>query len=281
MPISDHPASFLSPNPAAVPLILGHRGASQGPGSGPENTLLALTRALHQGADGVELDVMRCGSGEVVVVHDETLSRVARGQSGADCRVRQTPLAKLRRFDLGEGQRLPTLDEVLQSLGERPLINIELKTQEVSNLPSARRYLQDDGLAQAVADVLARHGRLNRNGRTLLSSFDPFLLFRANQACKGQVPLGHLFHARQSAVLRNLYRMPGLLFALDAVHPEAKLLDAQAVRAYRRKGLRIHTWTVDCPWEIAAVATLGVDCIITNRPKEALDSLRAFLGPVL
>src|SRR5690242_9583382 len=54
-------------------LVLGHRGASA---EAPENTLAAFRLALAQGADGVELDVWRCASGEVVVAHDEDLVRV-------------------------------------------------------------------------------------------------------------------------------------------------------------------------------------------------------------
>lgn len=55
-------------------LLLAHRGASA---DAPENTLAAFQEAVAQGADGVELDAMVCGSGEVVVCHDETLERLA------------------------------------------------------------------------------------------------------------------------------------------------------------------------------------------------------------
>ena len=67
-------------------LLLAHRGASA---DAPENTLTAFAEAARQGADGVELDVMLCASGELVVCHDEKLDRLA----GLPWRVQATPLA--------------------------------------------------------------------------------------------------------------------------------------------------------------------------------------------
>ena len=76
------------------PIILGHRGASA---DAPENTLAAFRLAIEQGADGIELDVWRCGSGEVVVHHDADTSRTA----GMARRVSSTSWAELRCLDVG------------------------------------------------------------------------------------------------------------------------------------------------------------------------------------
>src|SRR5689334_24385700 len=91
-------------------LVLGHRGASA---EAPENTLAAFRLALAQGADGVELDVWRCATGEVVVFHDGDLRRIA----GSPLRVRSATLAALRAADVGahagerfRGQRVPLLE---------------------------------------------------------------------------------------------------------------------------------------------------------------------------
>src|SRR5512146_3337233 len=97
------------------PLVLGHRGASA---EAPENTLAAFRLAMAQGADGVELDVWRCATGEVVVIHDEETRRVA----GVSLRVPDSPLAALRALDVGawkgeafRGERIPLLAEVLEA----------------------------------------------------------------------------------------------------------------------------------------------------------------------
>ena len=55
---------------AGLPLVLGHRGASA---RAPENSVEAFERARADGADGVELDVLQCATGEVVVFHDDDL----------------------------------------------------------------------------------------------------------------------------------------------------------------------------------------------------------------
>src|SRR5688500_1633697 len=106
-------------------LLLAHRGASK---DAPENTLEAFEEGVRQGADGVELDAMVCGSGEVVVCHDERLNRLAR----RDLEVRTTAYWKLRTLDVGsplgfKPARIPLLAEVLRSLPAHFLINIELK----------------------------------------------------------------------------------------------------------------------------------------------------------
>ncbi len=126
--------------PRGRPLVLGHRGASA---DAPENTLVAFLRAVEQRADGVELDVQRCATGELVVIHDEDTRRV----SGEALRVAGAPLAALRALDVGgwrgdafRGERIPLLSEVLEALPEA-IVNVELKGR-------------DPGVAQATAEVL-------------------------------------------------------------------------------------------------------------------------------
>src|SRR5512138_3482216 len=113
-----------APRAPGRPLVLGHRGASA---DAPENTLAAFRLAMAQGADGVELDVWRCATGEVVVTHDEDTRRVA----GASLRVPDAPLAALRALDVGAfagprfgGERMPLLSEVLEAL-PGAVVNVE------------------------------------------------------------------------------------------------------------------------------------------------------------
>ena len=75
------------------PAVIAHRGASA---AAAENSLGALRRAVELGADGVEFDVQRCGSGELVVFHDRTLGRCA----GVPGSIGETPLARLRTLTL-------------------------------------------------------------------------------------------------------------------------------------------------------------------------------------
>jgi len=230
--------------------VIAHRGASE---DAVENTLAAFRLAREQGADGVELDVMRCASGEVVVFHDDDLERLGK-RAGL---VRQTPWAELREIDLGTGpgggERIPLLDDVLEELGPL-LVNVELKSQS---------QLRDDGLAASVAGILARH--VTRT-RALVSSFDPWLLARFRLRAP-DIATGLLFAHDQSLPLRRAWAAP--LLQPTALHPESRLVDARHVADWHARGYAVNVWTVDDPAELRLLAALGVDGLITNRPKFA------------
>lgn len=128
------------------PWVLGHRGA---PLLAPENTLASLSRALELGADGVEYDVRRCGTGEPVLLHDERLERTTDGEGRLD----ETGVLELAPLDAGAwfhkryvGEAVPFLEEALDLVGPRPdarpLHMVELKEpglcEELARLVSAR-----------------------------------------------------------------------------------------------------------------------------------------------
>jgi hypothetical protein len=101
-------------------VIIAHRGASA---VETENTVPAFARARSDGADGVELDVMTCGTGEVVVFHDDDLARLGHRPE----RIADTPFGVLRQVRLASGAAIPTLDEVFEACGPDMLVNVELK----------------------------------------------------------------------------------------------------------------------------------------------------------
>ncbi|NIV29434.1 MAG: glycerophosphodiester phosphodiesterase, partial [Anaerolineae bacterium] len=110
------------------PLNFAHRGASH---QAPENTLAAFLLASELGADGIELDVQLSRDGEIVVIHDFVLDTTTDGAGP----VRERTLAELKELDAGHrfdsayaGQEIPTLQEVIDAVGHRLLLNIELKT---------------------------------------------------------------------------------------------------------------------------------------------------------
>src|SRR5919202_5121590 len=101
--------------------VVGHRGAM---GHCPENTLASFERGLELGADWIELDVHLSRDGALVVIHDETLDRTTNG-SGL---VKDHTLAQLERLDAGGGQRIPTLDEILEwARANGVVLDIEIK----------------------------------------------------------------------------------------------------------------------------------------------------------
>jgi glycerophosphoryl diester phosphodiesterase len=241
------------------PLILGHRGASA---HALENTLEAFALADRMGADGVELDAMRCKTGEIVVFHDDDLARLA----GRPDKIYDLPLAAVREVRLAGGLRIPTLDEVIDVLGPRPLINVELKT------PIARGAPDRSGvrLAEGVARVLARHGN---DARILVSSFNPVCLGRF-RTISPLARTGLLFHADQPRPLREAWAAPAL--RPTALHPDRALCHPAAVARWRSRYL-VHVWTVDDPVELRALAAMGVDGLICNDPASAIRTLGTVL----
>lgn len=240
-----------------APWVLAHRGASR---AAPQNSLAAVRLASSLGADGLEVDLQRCRTGEVVVFHDFDL-----GGFGVERRVARLSLAELRGFDLGGGERIPTLDELLDAADPALILNLELKHHGV----------RGDGLEDAVASVIARHPTGVRE-RLWFSSFNPFSLWRIRGRLPG-VGLGFLFHGEQSRlwraawprVLRWVLRGPGAPLGLAALHPQHRLVDEALMTAARARGLRVHPWTVDRPADLARVLALGVDAVITNDPAGA------------
>ncbi len=97
----------------------GHRGAR---GHEPENTLRSVRQALELGANGIEVDV-HPADGRLVVIHDDTLNRTTNGAG----LVAEKTFSYLRSLDAGQGERIPTLEEVFDVVNRRAVINVELK----------------------------------------------------------------------------------------------------------------------------------------------------------
>lgn len=239
------PAAFLRKD---RPLVWGHRGASA---EAPENTLAAFELAERQGADGVELDVQRCGSGELVVLHDESLGRTT-GFAGL---VGETPWAVIRALDAGArksprfaGERVPLLAQVLAQT--TMLLNLELKCERT-----------DDRGLSAETVRLVREAKAEE--RVLLSSFNPLCLARARAAAPG-IARALLFEEDSAWPLRHALAAPAL--AVRALHPQASLATAGRVARWRRRGYSVACWTVDDPDLAAGLWQSGVSGIITNRP---------------
>jgi glycerophosphoryl diester phosphodiesterase len=228
--------------------ILGHRGASA---DFPENTLEAFEGAMRQGADGVELDVMRCGSGELVVCHDERLDRLA----GLRWEVATTPWWKLRTADVGSRlgfakARIPLLDEVFDLLPARAYVNVELKCETVD----------DRGLAVEVGALIERRGVADR---VFVSSFNPLCLVRLAKAWPG-LQRGYLIDPDKPWAPQAFGWLP--LVAKTSVHPHWSACTPARVNAWHERHWQVAAWTVDDADEARSLRAMGVEWLITNRP---------------
>lgn len=239
----------------ARPLVIAHRGASA---LEPENSLQAFSRAAKDSADGVELDVLCCASGEVVVFHDDDLARLA----GRPDRVADLSLAQLRAVTLTSGARIPTLEEALEACGPTLLVNIELKTVGYGGGP----------IGPLVERVAAIVDRTRTAERVLVSSFHPRAVWSWMRRSR-QVPAGLLFEAQAARPLREAWARHVL--HPRALHPEAALCSPDAVARWHRAGYLVNVWTVDDAATLHALAAMGADSVITNDPARTRKILEA------
>lgn len=228
-----------------------------------ENTLCAFRLALEQGADGVELDVRRCKSGELVVAHDADFRRGA-GDARA---VAELSLREIARIELPGGEHPPRLrDAIALVLPSAALLNIEVK----SDVPEPQRTLEAL-LAELSAVPTARREQL------LLSSFDRTM---ARWLREHAPDLAVALLVRSSA-LRDSGRAlvdSGALQGLSGVHPQSEGLDARAMERFHAAGLFVNAWTVNDPERALCLAREGVDGLITDDLPALVAALRPCAG---
>jgi glycerophosphoryl diester phosphodiesterase len=227
------------------PRNFAHRGAS---GRAPENTLLAFRYAFELGADAIECDVQLSADGAPIILHDATLERTTTGRGAAAA----LSLEELRQLDAGAGERIPTLQEVLDLCREaEKLVNLEIK---------AERLAQAEAIARVVGQVIEQ-GR--HQARVLVSSF----WLPVVAALKSAYP--DIRTATLHGGLR--WRFLNMLRAAresraSAIHPHSALVSRRLVEEAHAAGLEVNVWTVDQPKMMLRLLSWGVDGIMTNYP---------------
>lgn len=220
-------------------LRIGHRGAA---GYEPENTLGSFARALACGVDMIELDVRLCGSGEVVVIHDETTDRVT-GVAGV---VNELPLVELQALDAGTGEHIPTLGQVLDAVNRRCRINIEIK---------------ESAAVQPMLAVIAQYRHRGwRADDFLISSFNHLDLWRVKEldAC---LPIGAL-----ATVIPPDFDTYAEELGVASVHAHHESVVPALAEALHQRKICLYAYTVNDPAHISAVRASGVDGIISDFP---------------
>jgi len=242
-----------------APLIYAHRGAQD---VAPENTLAAFSQALSVGADGFELDVTRCKSGEIVVIHDDTVDRTTNGTG----EVHALTLGELRALDAGSwfdaafrGERIPLLSEALDLLGKKSRINVEIKGGQA----------RGDRIERDVLDMVCERGLVTQ---TIISSFDPMILYRAKRT-KPSVPCGLLYAPNMPRPLSQAWSRRAI--RCDALHPHYSQLTSESVSRLHRAGYAINVWTVNEVEDMRRMVDWGVDAIITDH----IVALQTVLAP--
>lgn len=221
-------------------LNIAHRGAKA---YAPENTLIAFQKAIEMNADGIELDVHLCKTGEIIVIHDHTVDRTTNGKG----LVSDLTFEEIKQLRIHHEHHIPTLTEVFEQIDQKCLINIELKGA---------------GTAKPVEELIEWYVKeKNWSYDTfLVSSFDWLMLIDIHIS-NPKIPLG---------VLAN--------YDLDLAFAFTKFIQAQSIHAYyhllsqektaemQQEGFQVFAWTVNEPEDIQKIKSFQVTGIISDFP---------------
>lgn len=216
--------------------LIAHRGFAA---TAPENTIGAIQSAADH-ADAVEFDVRRCGSGELVVVHDDTIDRVTDG-TGAVAEATASELAAYSVLESDES--IPTLEAMLAALPPTVEVNLELK---------------EPGIA---ADVLTALEDADLDNRVVTTSFLPSEL-RTIRDCDPSQPIGLLAD-------RHLETPVTTAVELDCDVLGASCWRCLATRIVPRAtavGLEVHSWSIERQPMATLLDRRGVDYVSADRP---------------
>lgn len=228
---------------------IAHRGGSQ---RFTENTLAAFEEALQLGVDAIELDVWNI-AGELLITHDR---RLGKSLPGHGLLLAQSPM-ELRQLLLPCGNRLTTLADVLELVGDRAMLNIELKGPDCVG---------------PVAELLEAFDQRRGLGwdHYLISSFDhPQLL-----ACKQRLP-----QVKRGILISHIpldYAAGFAALEAYSLHPCIDFINAELVRDAQARGLKVWVYTVNEEEDMQKMAELGVDGVFTDYPArlQALNARR-------
>lgn len=214
--------------------VFAHRGFAS---EAPENTVEAVERAAPR-ADAIEIDVRRCGSGELVLFHDETLDRL----TDATGRVDETDWERLRTLTVADsGALVPRFEDVLEAVPSDTLLNVELKER---------------GLAPDLLEAIA-----GEEFDVLVSSFDRTALTQVRSLAP-DLPLAYIFRDDPAGGLRVAEDLDCV-----AIHPRKGLcVETDLVDDAHDRGFDVNAWTVDSRTEAASLALRGVDGVFADRP---------------
>ncbi|MHA1670018.1 MAG: glycerophosphodiester phosphodiesterase [Promethearchaeota archaeon] len=238
---------------------MGHRGARN---IAPENTLLAFQKAIELKANYIEFDVFKSKDGEIVVTHDPELSRLT-GHSGF---VEDLTLKELKTLDFGEGEKIPTLLDVIYLTKGKIGLCVEVLSTNIG-----KKLVQ-----------LLRESDLVKN--TIISSFNfkelkKIQKLEPNFKFASLIPYGHAdnnpkwinWKIKKKAIDRAAKN------DFSFIHPHYVIVNKQLIDYSHRQNLKVTVFTVDVKPAMKKLIRYGVDGIITNdiiAAKEVINNIK-------
>jgi glycerophosphoryl diester phosphodiesterase len=256
------------------PSVVAHRGASD---RAPEHTVTAYLQAITDGADALEADVRLTADGHLVCVHDRRVERTSNGRGVLST----LELAELEELDFASWKQdaveAPDRDDraegrvlTLERLVEL-VVDADRRVELAIETKHPTRYA---GLVERrLVEVLARYGLVEPTGEQVglvrVMSFSEIALRRMLRLAP-KVPLVYLMER-----VPIVYRNGSLPRGVSIAGPSIEILRAHPhfVERLHAAGHEVHVWTVNEPRDVELVTRLGVDAVITNRPRQVLDAV--------
>jgi glycerophosphoryl diester phosphodiesterase len=222
-------------------LNIGHRGAK---GHVAENTIESIQEAIRLGANGIEIDVFRCKSGEIVLFHDKTLEKLTDGKG----KIENKTLTELKKLKvLGSQYSIPTLNEVLKSIGREVFLNIELKGSNTS----VRSY-----------ELVKKYINQNKiNSKKILFSSFNWKQLKKLRRLSNEINIALITEDDPLLAINSAKELNAV-----AINPNFRDLNIEVVKKIKNAGFDIYTWTVNQREDIEKIKKFNVNGIITDYP---------------
>ena len=224
-------------------IVIGHRGAM---GHALENTIESINKAIDFEVDGIEIDIFKTRTGELVVYHDAVLSRL----TNSDAFIEEISLDSINNIRLSDGSSIPTLNEIIDIIPNEIFLNIELKGINTAYLTN---------------ELILKYSKQKdwNIDRFVISSFrwDELEKLRSlNKEIKIAILVDSLFKIDSSLILSreiNAY----------AINPNNSFLSKEIVQKIKFNNLLVFPYTVNSFENIKRMKSIGVDGIITDYPE--------------
>ncbi len=230
-------------------LIIAHRGANI---EAPENTLRGFGIAIDLGADFVEFDIHFSKDRELVVIHDSSVDRTTNGTG----KVIDLTVDELKHFDAGQGEEIPTFQEVINLCKGKIGMQIEIKESGMAG--ATLEIINKNGIQDQVLISSFKHNELEEihamSPETPTATLEPSGVGWATQWISTRI---------WPSVLSKNAQSKGAI----ATHPFALVVTDRMIQKATKRHIRVHPWTVDDPDRMKRLLKWGVHGLITNDPR--------------
>ena len=209
-----------------------------------ENTIPSIQKAIELGVDGIEIDVFKCKSGEIVLFHDKKLDRL----TSIEGFIENIDIDSINKIKIEDQYKIPLLEEVLEIVPENIFLNIELKGK---------------GTAKKVNEILLK--KIGKNSSKMknyiISSFDWDEL-NILRSINKNIPIAILTSNNIDKAI-----LEGHKIKATSINPNYKLLNKKNIQQIKSKGFKVFPYTINNQSMIEKMKKLKVDGIITDYPE--------------